>query len=406
MNAQLQATPTGWTQAKLSSLVSNTQLGGDYPSSVAGTGIPLVKMINIGRGGIINLDKLEKVDESIAIASRNYLKPQDLLLNTRNSLDLVGKVALWRGEEAVAAFNNNLMRIELKPEKGLVNEFANLWFNSHNGIRQLRRIAIGTTSVAAIYWRDLASLKLLFPSQSEQRKISDILSTWDEALEKLDALIEAQDRRKKALMQQLLTGRKRVSGFKGKWKKVALGEVAENKSEQNKGRMGTASLYGVTKADGVVPMRDHVKGESFDRCKRLEPNWFAYNPMRINIGSIARWQGKETVMVSGDYVVFRCHENRLLPNYLDHLRRSWIWHSFVTRGGNGSVRIRIYFSDLGEFTFPCPSIEEQQKIAAILDTAQAELTLLRAQRTALDQQKRGLMQRLLTGRLRVAPNVS
>ena len=180
-------------------------------------------MINIGRGGIINLDKLEKVDESIAIASRNYLKPQDLLLNTRNSLDLVGKVALWRGEEAVAAFNNNLMRIELKPEKGLVNEFANLWFNSHNGIRQLRRIAIGTTSVAAIYWRDLASLKLLFPSQSEQRKISDILSTWDEALEKLDALIEAQDRRKKALMQQLLTGRKRVSGFKGKWKKVALG---------------------------------------------------------------------------------------------------------------------------------------------------------------------------------------
>ena len=57
-------------------------------------------------------------------------------------------------------------------------------------------------------------------------------------------------------MQQLLTGKKRFAGFKGKWKKVALGDVAENVADQNKGRMGTTSLYGVTKADGVVPMAD------------------------------------------------------------------------------------------------------------------------------------------------------
>ena len=239
------------------------------------------------------------------------------------------------------------------------------------------------------------------PPLPEQRKIADILATWDEALTQLDALIEAQERRKKALMQQLLTGKKRFPGFSEKWKKVTLGDVAENVADQNKGRMGTASLYGVTKAEGMVPMRDHVKGESFDRCKRVETDWFAYNPMRINIGSIARWQGTETVMVSGDYVVFRCNPNRLLPAYLDHLRQSWMWQSFVTRGGNGSVRIRIYFSDLAEFTLPCPPLEEQRQIAAILDTADQQLTLLRTQRTALDQQKRGLMQRLLTGRVRV-----
>ena len=204
-------------------------------------------------------------------------------------------------------------------------------------------------------------------------------------------------------MQQLLTGRKRVKGAKGKWKKMDLGDLAENQSDQNKGKMGTECLYGVTKADGVVPMREHVKGESFHRCKMLEHDWFAYNPMRINIGSIARWQGKERIMVSGDYVVFRCFEDRLSPAYLDQLRKSWMWQSFVTRGGNGSVRIRIYFSDLAEFTFPCPPIEEQRQIAATLDTADDELTLLRTQRNALDQQKRGLMQRLLTGKTRVRP---
>ena len=249
----------------------------------------------------------------------------------------------------------------------------------------------------------LKAFPVALPPLPEQRKIADILSTWDETLETLDALIAAKYRQKQALMQQLLTGKTRVKGAKGKWKKVQLGELAENRSDQNKGKLGTELLYGVTKADGVVPMRDHVKGESFHRCKLLEHDWFAYNPMRINIGSIARWQGNKTVMVSGDYVVFRCFDDRLSPAYLDQLRQSWMWQSFVTQGGNGSVRIRIYFSDLAEFTFPCPPLAEQQQIAAILDTADQELTLLRTQRQTLDQQKRGLMQRLLTGKIRVKP---
>jgi len=247
----------------------------------------------------------------------------------------------------------------------------------------------------------LEDVEIEYPPLPEQRKIADILSTWDEALETLDALIATKTRQKQALMQQLLTGKTRVKGAKGKWKKLQLGELAENRSDQNKGKLGTELLYGVTKADGVVPMRDHVKGESFHRCKLLEHDWFAYNPMRINIGSIARWQGNKTVMVSGDYVVFRCFDDRLSPAYLDQLRQSWMWQSFVTQGGNGSVRIRIYFSDLAEFTFPCPPLAEQQQIAAILDTADQELTLLRTQRQTLDQQKRGLMQRLLTGKVRV-----
>lgn len=249
----------------------------------------------------------------------------------------------------------------------------------------------------------LLTIPVALPSLPEQRKIADILTTWDEALAKLDALIDAQERRKKALMQQFLTGKMRFPEFKKRWSRVSLGDVAENVADQNKGRMGTSSLYGVTKTDGMVPMRDHVKGESFHRCKRVETDWFAYNPMRVNIGSIARWRGTETVMVSGDYVVFRCHSGKLLPAYLDHLRKSWMWQSFVTRGGNGSVRVRIYFSDLAEFTFPCPPVDEQRQIAAILDTADQQITLLRTQRAAIDQQKRGLMQRLLTGKVRVKP---
>jgi type I restriction enzyme S subunit len=301
-----------------------------------------------------------------------------------------------------AAFNQDIKGI-VTNDGSLDPEFLAYYLRAENQ-RIRNSVTVAGHGTGRLPLEALEEYPVPLPPLPEQRKISDILSTWDEALETLDALIAAKDRQKQALMQQLLTGKTRVKGAKGKWKKVQLGELAENRSDQNKGKLGTELLYGVTKADGVVPMRDHVKGESFHRCKLLEHDWFAYNPMRINIGSIARWQGNKTVMVSGDYIVFRCFEDRLSPAYLDQLRQSWMWQSFVTKGGNGSVRIRIYFSDLAEFTFPCPPLAEQQQIAAILDTADQELSLLRTQRQTLDQQKRGLMQRLLTGRIRVKTN--
>jgi type I restriction enzyme S subunit len=245
------------------------------------------------------------------------------------------------------------------------------------------------------------SLEILTPPLAEQQKIADIIGAWDEALEKLDALIAAKAHRKQALMQQLLTGHRRLPGFIKPWKRVELCEVAEECSVRNGQRLDRSRLYAVTKAEGMVPMREHVQGANINRCKIVERGWFAYNPMRINIGSIARWEHDNPVMVSPDYVVFRTNESVLLSDYLNHVRRGTSWADFVGAAGNGSVRIRIWFEDLGYFEFPLPPIEEQRAIAAVLDTADADLRLLRQQRTAFDHQKRGLMQQLLTGRIRV-----
>lgn len=275
------------------------------------------------------------------------------------------------------------------------------WLYNWPKIRKSIAITSSGTKVHHTSPAKLLDIEAPLPPLPEQRKIADILTTWDGALEKLDALIAAKDRRKQALMQQLLTGRRRLGSDKSPWPVIRLGDVARNVADANKGRMGGELLYGVTKADGVVPMREHVKGANFARCKHVEPNWFAYNPMRINIGSIARWQGDQTVMVSGDYVVFRCLEKKLLPAFLDHFRQTERWEYFMKVAGNGSVRVRIYFRDLAELRFPCPPIEEQKAIADLLDTCDAELYLLRRQRDALDLQKRGLMQRLLTGKIRV-----
>lgn len=386
----------GWAVSSLESGISES--GEDrepWPSE------PAVLKVSSVTGKKFDPTQCKALAGKLEGRNRTFVKRDRILVNRANgSAALVGSSVYVREDYPNRFLPDKIWQLAAN-EYNSTAKFLHIITSTKRFKQKVLNESSGGTGMKNIGSRRYLEIEVAFPPLPEQRKIADILTTWDEALTQLDALIEAHERRKKALMQQLLTGKKRLPGFKGKWKKVGLGDVAENVADQNKGRMGTSSLYGVTKADGVVPMRDHVKGESFDRCKRVETDWFAYNPMRINIGSIARWQGAETVMVSGDYVVFRCLAEKLLPAYLDHLRQSWMWQSFVTRGGNGSVRIRIYFSDLAEFTFPCPPIEEQRQIAALLDTADQQLTLLRTQRTALDQQKRGLMQRLLTGRLRV-----
>ena len=105
-------------------------------------------------------------------------------------------------------------------------------------------------------------------------------------MEKLDALIAAKERRKQGLMQQLLTGQTPTAGHTA-WKHVQLSEVAEEQSVRNEETLDRSRLFAVTKADGMVPMRERVQGVTIHRCKIVERGWFAYNPMRLNIGSIA-----------------------------------------------------------------------------------------------------------------------
>jgi type I restriction enzyme S subunit len=204
-------------------------------------------------------------------------------------------------------------------------------------------------------------------------------------------------------MQQLLVGRRRFPEYADEaWRDVRLRDVAEVVCLRNRGALGRDSVKAVTKASGMVPMRPELIAGSIERYQIVHPDAFAYNPMRLNIGSIARWRGSDEVLVSPDYVVFRCKSDQLDPAYLDQFRRSHTWSSFMSACGNGSVRVRIWFDDLGVMKLKLPPLAEQRKIAAVLATADREIDLLEQQLAALREQKKGLMQRLLTGRVRVS----
>ncbi len=391
--------PVDWGCVRLGEILEGKPEYGANASSVEyieGKTPRYIRITDINENG--ELIQSARVGLSAELGKGCELAEGDLLIARSGAT--VGKCFVYQERYGSAVYAGYLIRFRLA-EARCHFPFVVQWLRSpyfKKWINQTSKAGAQPNINAEEY----QSLPLPLPPLPVQRAIATILGAWDRAIEKLGGQVAARRNFKRGLMQQLLTGKTRFKKFKReRWGKVHLGEVAAESSLRNGRRLSRSVLMGVTKSDGIVPMREHVQGESIERCKIVKPGWFAYNPMRLNIGSIAKWNGAKDVMVSGDYVVFSCNENALDPTFLEHFRRSHWWTSFMNAAGNGSVRIRIWFSDLAELKLNLPSLPEQRRIAAVLDACDRGVGLLQKQLAVLKEQKRGLMQKLLTGKIRV-----
>ena len=297
------------------------------------------------------------------------------------------------------AFNQDIKA--LVPKKEVDNQFLAYALFARKGaiLKHLETAGHGTGRLDTDL---LKSTCVLLPPLPEQRKIAEILRTWDEAIEKLEALRAAKQKRLDGLTHALIFGELGMNGQRRNWQPTRLSEVTFELTARNTNLdMGHAAVMGVTKARGIVPMREQTIGGDLSRYKRLPPRAFAYNPMRINVGSIAMNNRDEEVLVSPDYVVFGCTENGLAPDFLNHLRKTHWWSHHINIGGSGSVRMRTYYDDLAAMKLPLPAYEEQLEIVAVLNTAQQDVKATEKASQALTRQKRGLMQKLLTGEWQV-----
>jgi len=186
-----------WEEKKLGDYILSYRLGGNYKNRDKITKAPLIKMGNIGRGNIV-LKKIQYVNENDTIEQADILKENDLLFNTRNTLELVGKVAIWRNELNFALYNSNLMLLKFPN-----NVFMNYRLNSYEGVKEIKRFAIGTTSVAAVYTRDLLKLNLKIPPLAEQTHIANFLTALDKKIELVNEQIEKTKAYKKGLLQKM-----------------------------------------------------------------------------------------------------------------------------------------------------------------------------------------------------------
>lgn len=210
-------------------------------------------------------------------------------------------------------------------------------------------------------------------------------------------------------MQQLLTGKKRLlddngKRFEGKWFKTDLKDLLKEESARNKDE-SIERVLSVTNHSGFVLPEDQfskrIASKNTSNYKVVKKGQFGYNPSRLNVGSFARLEDYEEGLLSPMYVIFSVIENKLDSDYFLQWMHSHEANQRIKNSTQGSVRESVNFSALTSISLKLPPLEEQQKIAAVLTNADKEIELLEQQLADLQQEKKALMQVLLTGKKRV-----
>jgi len=394
--------PEDWTTTPLRLVLAKGRLGGNYPNKEIEADFPLMKMGNIARG-FFDLTKIEFIEAGIEPEAQHRLRKGDVLFNTRNTLELVGKVAIWRDEMPIAYFNSNLMRLEFDSAFVCSNEYANYTLNSASAVGRLRALATGTTSVAAIYTRDLSGLEILVPPKAEQRAIAEALSDVDALLSGLDRLIAKKRDLKQAAMQQLLTGQTRLPGFHGEWEERTFGELVFARRD----RIDPASTG---RHDFCIEL-EHIGSGSGQLLGSTATSYQSSLKAVFQTGDILfgklraylqkYWLATRAGVCSTEIWVFAAKDPSVTnANFIFQLIRT---DDFIEAACNsyGTHMPRSDWNVVKNFQVKAPPLAEQTAISQVLGDMDAELAVLETRREKTRQLKQGMMQELLTGRTRL-----
>ncbi|MBA1160320.1 restriction endonuclease subunit S [Bacillus licheniformis] len=256
--------------------------------------------------------------------------------------------------------------------------------------------------------------KLKIPTVSEQQKIASILSTWDKAIELKEKLIEQKKEQKKGLMQKLLTGEVRLPGFTDQWKEVKLGEIGKTYnglSGKTAEDFGTGKPYIPYKTifdDSKIDLKkvDFVqleKGEKQNSAKKGDIFFTTSSetPKEVGMSSVLLEDIDEIYLNSFCFGYRLNNFKDLSPNFARYYFRSDEFRKKTYALAQGSTRFNISKNEVMKIVIQVPTIDEQKAIATVLSNNDEEIKLLQEQVNSIKQQKKGLMQLLLTGKVRV-----
>ena len=377
--------PEDWEIVKLSEIFSKSFYGTSDSTNEIGK-YPVLRMGNM-QNGTLDLKDLVYLDLVEKEFKKYQLKKGDILLNRTNSYELVGKISLFDldGDYLSASYI-----VAYRPNFKVLNSiFINNLLNTTYFQDKIRTIATKGVSQANINptsFKEVINIPL--PPLKEQEKIAEILTTWDEAISKQTELLRAKELLKIALMQKLLSGEVRFSGFSDEWEEVRLGEIC---------KITTGKLN----ANAMVENGQYT----FFTCARetYKINEFAFDTEALlvsgngaNVGYIHYFKGKfnayQRTYVLDDFE----HDIFLIKYLLDKYLSLQI-----SREKNEGNTPYITLPTLTKMKLKLPSLPEQQKIAEVLSLADDEINLLKNELEELKLQKKALMQKLLTGQVRV-----
>jgi len=252
--------------------------------------------------------------------------------------------------------------------------------------------------------KSLEQVIIPFPPLEEQQKIAEILTTWDSAISVQVELIKVKVQLKKGLMQKLLSGEVRFDEFSDDWEETPLKEVlSERKKYSEKGL--NFEHVSLTKK-GVVPKsdryeRDFLVKDDNKKYKVTHLNDICYNPANLKFGVICK-NTLGTAIFSPIYITFELNKNHNI-DFFGYLLTTNDFINRVRKYEQGTVYERMAVSpkDFLSYKLKLPSKQEQQKIAEVLSNTDKEIKLLKKELQELKEQKKGLMQKLLIGEVRV-----
>ncbi len=395
--------PDGWKNTTIKDALEKViDYRGKAPPK-SNIGVRLITARNI-RFGKLDLSHEEFIEADLYETWMNRGRPcgSDVLFTTEAPL---GNACMFPSEGRYAVGQR---AITLRPKEGILDsDYLLNYLLSPVGQNEIFKRSSGSTATG-IKSKEFVKISLTLPPIEEQRSIGKILATWDRAIETTEKLIANSHAQKKALKQQLLTGKKRLPGFDGEWEDVCLADVVKiyDGTHQTPNYVDAGvpfySVEHVTKND--FSQTKFVSEQVFiDECRRVKIEKGDILMTRIgDIGTakLVDWDVRASFYVSLSLI--KSNVNRVHSPFLaevinsDRFQRE-LWKRTI----HVAFPKKINLGEIGLCTLKIPSLEEQRQIADLLSSAQQKIIKYEDDLVRLREEKRALMQQLLTGKRRV-----
>ncbi len=391
-NSPLGLIPEDWEVKRLNEVTDYVDYRGKTPQK-KDSGILLVTSRNIKQGYIDYDISKEYISENDYdnVMSRGLPEIGDVVVTTEAPMGNVAQI-----NRIDIALAQRVIKFRAKPNI-IANDYLKYYLLSEKFQRILDEKSTGGT-VKGIKGSTLHKMILISPPLPEQVAIANCLSTWDAAIEKHTALIAQKELAKKALMQQLLSGKKRLKGFSGEWKEVKLGEICNITMGQSPSSENyNENSNGLPLVQGNADIKNRKTIDRYwtsEITKICEENDIIMT-VRAPVGSIALAIQKACIGRGVCSIKAKKENNNFIYFYLIMIEPSW--KTFE----QGSTFTAVNSYDIKNIKLSIPSLQEQTAIANVLQCADTEIQLLQNKLTQIKEQKKGLMQVLLTGKKRL-----
>ncbi len=397
----------GWRQKRLREVCELVNGRGFKPHEWKKEGLPIIRIQNLNGSDEFNY-YLGDFNPKILV------EPGQLLFAWSGSRGASFGAHIWQGPKGVLNYHT----WKVHPASGTDRDF--LYQLLQFETEKIEASSHGASALVHVQKGEMEQRLFDLPPLPEQRKIAEILRTWDEALEKLTALRAAKERRHRALTINLVFGGNQLERFcatgeikphrwfslPASWSCAPIGKLAKEVSARN----AEGTQHGVlscSKYDGFVRSLEYFKKQVFaadlSGYKKIWRGDFGFPSNHVEEGSIGIQNLTDVGVVSPIYTVFRFAPEKVDGDYAYAVLKTSLYRHIFEVSTSASVDRRgsLRWSEFSKIPFPVPTLTEQKAIAEVLRTSQSDIDGLTAEIDAITRQKRGLMQKLLTGAWRV-----